>query len=586
MARLKLPDGVDLERLCSSISNSRRALEPFRRERRLAVKQYVGKHYSDDGPREDVPVNMIAEYVTIMSRSLVAKNPSVMFSTFDTRQKAVVSAMEAWAKDEIEEMELAFELRDWVTDALFSLGIMKVGLATPVDSALARWDLPSGQPFAKTISLDDWVWDMFAKTPKELTYCGHRYRVPVDVANEFLRKGREDKFEATDPMDNNSDGDERLWKLGRGAGNSTEEFEEHVDLWEIELPRHKLVVTLRDDGGIPSPERPVRIAPLVAPPCGHYHYLGMYKVPDNLMPKAPVHDLIDTHLAINRSYRKLIAQVDRFKSVLPVRGGQMSEAGGVKQASDGEIIECENASELKEVSFGGPSALVFQMAEHLKTLFEGLAGNLALLGGRSPQSKTAAQDKMLNENASAGVSDMQDTTITGTAKVMKSLAWYWWNHPEKEMLSQYSARSTPEFKMTRRVRPQQRRGPMPRVKVDPYSMMHSTPQSRLAFMNGVVAQMQPMMGLLQQQGVFFDVNTYLERVGRYGDEPDLQDIFQYQDPPEQEAASASADSGDTGPANKTTTIERRSMGGADSQGSQRQEITNQVRQMAAAQGGE
>lgn len=586
MARLKLPDGVDLERLCASVANSRKALEPYRRERRIAVKQYVGKHYSDDGPKEEVPVNMIAEYVTIMSRSLVAKNPSVMFSTFDRKMKSVVAKMEAWAKDEIEQMELAFELRDWVTDALFSLGIMKVGLATPVDSALSRWDLPSGQPFASTISLDDWVWDMFAKKPKELTYAGHRFRVPVDVANEFLRKGREDKFEATDPNDNNADGDERLWKMGRGAGNSSQEFEEHTDLWELELPRHKIVVILRDDGGVPTAERPVKVSPLVAPPCGHYHYLGMYKVPDNLMPKAPVHDLIDTHLAINRSYRKLISQVDRFKSVLPVRGGQMDEAGNVKQAIDGEIIECENAAELKEVSFGGPSPLVFQMAEHLKALFEGLAGNLALLGGRAPQSKTAAQDKMLNENASAGVADMQDTTITGTARVLKSLGWYWWNHPEKVMESQYSARSTPEVTMIRRLRPEERRGPMPRVKVDPYSMMHSTPQSRLAFMNAVVAQMQPMMVLLQQQGVFFDVNTYLERVGRYGDEPDLVEIFQYQDPPETEASSPDSGGGDTGPANKTTTIERRSMGGADSQGSQRQEITNQVREMAAAQGAE
>ena len=46
------------------------------------------------------------------------------------------------------------------------------------------------------------------------------------------------------------------------------------------------------------------------------------------------------------------------------------------------------------------------MSDHIRSAFDFIGGNLALIGGRSPQARTAAQDKMLNENASAGVASM------------------------------------------------------------------------------------------------------------------------------------------------------------------------------------
>ena len=45
------------KKLCEAIEYSRRKLEPFRRQRTSAVKQYVGAHYTDESAPERMPVN-------------------------------------------------------------------------------------------------------------------------------------------------------------------------------------------------------------------------------------------------------------------------------------------------------------------------------------------------------------------------------------------------------------------------------------------------------------------------------------------------------------------------------------------------
>ena len=64
-------------------------------------------------------------------------------------------------------------------------------------------------------------------------------------------------------------------------------------------------------------------------------------------------------------------------------------------------------------------------------------------------------------------------------------------------------------------------------------MQHQTPQSRLAALNQVVTQIiTPMMPILQQQGIQFDINAYLQKVAAYSNMPDLGDIVTIGEPPQ------------------------------------------------------
>ena len=601
---MKLPDGVDLTRLREAVRQSRSDLQVFRREKADAIKQYVGYHYSKGGTTAQVPVNLLGMYISIMSRALVAKEPRVMLSTFDDEMRPAVDQMQQWLNEDVERTGLANTLRRWVIDALFSVGILKVALASPERLTTTDAEVLVGEPLCSVVSLDDFIVDLHAREASEVSFIGHRYRVPLDVANKLFKTAKDDKLHASDSDDLNSEGDMRANVIGRGDGGSLKQYKDYVDLWEIYLPLDgQIIVTLRDDGGLPGDEKsgkPLRVQKWVGPYCGPYHLLGFGLVPDNLMPKSPTMDLIDLHMATNRTYRKLVEQVDRFKSLLPVRGAAMDEGNRVKQASDGDIIQADNAGDMKEVAFGGPSQLLQLFVQDLQSKFDFVGGNLALLGGRGPQSRTASQDKMLNENASTGVADMQGTVVAGVSDVMKAVCWFHWMHPQKVMRTSKQIPGTDDS-IPRNLHPYNpdaenfpslvaqgatmRRGPMPNLRVDPYSLTHKTPQERLGFFTSTLTQLTPYLQSMQQQNIMVDFNALLEILSKLGDEPELKKVFKYQEPvtPDQETPPADGAAGKSPVSDRTYT---RVSVGQGSQAAQGQSMMAQLMKGAANSNGD
>lgn len=507
----------------------------------------------------------------IVGRNLIAKNPRVMLSVFNKDMKAPVNAMQTWANKEIEQIYLANTLQRVVLDALFSVGICKVALATPSDSALMAWNQSAGQPFACRVDLDDFVFDTHARDFAEVSYMGHRYRAPIDVVKDSKFYGNKRKdLQPTEDKQYNQQGDERIGALGRGeyAGDITE-FEDMVDLWEIYLPRHRKVLTIADDaiqGGLGDADGLMDVAlreqDWLGPPCGPYHMLGYRTVPGNAMPKAPIQDLIDLHDSANRLYRKLIDQAERQKELLTVQGGADADGNRIMHANDGEVIRLDRPEANRPWASGGANAGTLQMAMHLIDRFSWLAGNLDSMGGLSPQSKTAKQDAMLAENSAQSISDMQAITIDYTAGVLKALCWYWWNDPVTVQKSVYALPGMPDIAIQREVQPQQRQAVRFEdldVQVDPYSMQHSTPQQRGQMLQGMVQQtIIPLAGLLQQNGVMFDVNAYLQQMARLWNMPELVEIISIQEPPEMERPPSGGAETGAAPAETTRNYVRES----------------------------
>ncbi len=515
------------------------------------VQQYAGHHWSDEGTTEKVPVNLISLYVSVVGRNLIAKNPRVMLSTFDRSLKPTVSAMQAWANKEIEHMRLQETLQRVVVDALFSIGIAKVALATPADSASMAWNLGAGEPFAERVDLDDFVYDIHARDFGEVAYIGHRFRVPLQSVRDssLYHRSRKDLTASDDPL-YNLEGDERINVLGRGAYGGNEEYEDMVDLWEIYLPRHRLVITLADDNltgpsATNSTADPLRVQKWLGTEAGPYHILSMGIVPGNAMPKGPLQDLIDLHEAANKAYRKVVRMSERTKELTAVQGGAMEDGSRVMQADDGDILRLDNPDKIKQFVMGGQALQgVIAWATTAKDLFAYMAGNLDMMGGLSPQSKTAAQDKLLAENSTKALADMQDRTITFTSDVIKSLCWYWWHDPFKVQRSKHALPGLPNLQIQRQVTPAQRQAGRFEdldITVDPYSMQHNTPQSRMAALNQVVTQIVlPMMQLLVQQGIAFDINAYLQKIAQYMDMPDLAEIITIQAPPQPDVSTGAS----------------------------------------------
>jgi hypothetical protein len=567
----KLPDNVSLERLCAAVTRDRRELEPFRRARVEMVRQYAGSNYGNDAAPAEVTVNLLGLYVEVITQNLVDNAPRVMLSTFDLGRKPQVDQEERWLNDELVRMGVVETYKRAIYDGLFTVGIVKVALATPADAAAEAWDVQAGQPFMDLIDLDDFACDTTARRFERCYYHACRYRIEVDLANELYAKGRADKFETQDRADYNQGGDERIHAIS-GTKGHREEATDYCDLWEVYIPRHKLVVTLRDDSGVPDTAfGPVRVQPWVGPAGGPYHFLSFGTVPGNLMPKAPIMDLFDLHRHFNRTYRKLMRRTADAKTVTVFDATQTDVVTRFKNEPDGGLIQGTNPQGIVKLESGGPTNDLVVMADHIWGYFNRKGGNIELLGGRGAQSRTASQDKMLNENAGAGISHLSDNFRAFVQSTCEAMLWYAHHHPTLVMETAYRSRVAPDVPFPpRRLAPAGRAGPPPAITIDPYSLARQTPQSRLAFIKDVLGTVAPMMQLVAQQGHLPDMGEILKLFAKYGDDPDIITIFGLGEP----VQPGSGGDGGGMPANTTRTYNRVSSGGQGPAAEQQQLDTN------------
>lgn len=569
---------VNLNRLCWAMQRARLSLRRYRANRREMVREYVGQWWSEEGADREVPINLLSIYIQVVARNLVSHNPRVSLTTFDKRHQPVVAAAETWVNQEIPRMKLAGTLKRIVLDALFSVGICKVALATPADAASFAWKLQAGRPFAERVDLDDFVFDVHARDFAEVGFIGHRLRVPLAAVKEspLYSRARQDLV-ATPVQLYNQEGDERIDVMGKGTYSAnSEEFEDHVDLWEVYLPQHRLVLTLADEwlagagGGEMGNDEPLRTVRWLGPDEGPYHTLGFLTVPGNAMPLGPLQHVYDLHLLMNNIFRKLSRQSERQKELLLVAGGHTEDGERIIKASDGDAIRVDNPAASKLAMFGGPNQPLLAMEMQTWDLFNRLAGNLEMMGGLGPQSKTLGQDQLLAQNASGAVADKQEATVDFTSRVVSALLWYWWKDPFRTMSSKFQVPGVPELALDRHVSPLMRsRVPFEALdlRVDPYSLQHQSPAQRLAFLDQTIQQLAPLMPVLMQQGVMLDAHAYLQKKAKYADEPDLPDIFTIQEPPQPSSqAPPGPPGGSSLPPETTRNYVRHSQGGASRYG--------------------
>lgn len=587
-----LPAEIDLGRLCRAVERDRYELRPFRANRLEMVRQYLGKWYGDNASAAEVVVNDLGLYVEVVTQSLIDNAPRVMLSTFDQAQAPAVAATQQWVNDEFVRMNVAETYKRIAYDALFWVGVAKVSLATPADAAAEAWDVEAGQPFIEGVDPEDMSWDMTARRFSRCAYHACRYRLPVRLANALYRRGRQDEFTAEDRQDINAPGDERMHTLAVTTGYR-DQIEDECDLWEVYLPAHRLVVTLRDTAGLPDPSRePVRVQPWVGPAGGPYHFFGIGIAPGNLNPKAPIMDLYDLARHRGMAYRKLMRRTRDTKKVTAFDGKDTDDATRLNKASDGDSIQVSNAAAIRDIQTGGPDRDLLTMFDHMGQQFSRRGGNMEVLGGRSVEARTATQEKLLNENASAGIGALKSAFDQFVQETAQSLMWFYHHHPRKVMQSEWSPPMLPEMKATREVYPgdpnfpappgaMRRTGTPPHVKIDTYSLAKQTPASRLAFVNSVLQQTAPFAPLLQQQGKTINMDELLKLYAELGNEPRIAAIFNLAAPTDPRNGQDTGPGEATMPAQTTRTYERISSGGQGPQ-AEKQDLAIDVARMGEA----
>lgn len=542
---MKLPEGFDVDALCTAAYRARLALRYPREVRVMAVRARAGFYYSTDSVNKPQPINMLEMFHTIIGGRLISNNPQANITTDIPEAKQMASAMMAWVNKQIVKIKLVETLQRATEDSLDWFGIVMVALATPGDAAMSGWNLKAGEPFAMNVDPDDFVWDLHARRMDSTSYEGHRFRIPLTVANKMYGASR--KLESTDDKMYNMEGDERVSNIARTTMLGFDEIEPMIDLWHFYIKRHKLCVIVRDDdiagcgvkgwGGY-NKGRVLDAYTWIGPDEGPYHKFILKDIPGSSLPKGPVQDYLDLNENINILACKLMRQGDRQKEVIVGTNAASKDLATVLKTADGEAMYADRPDSIKSVMWGGPNQQNFQLLIAFIKQLSWLMGNLDIQGGLGPESGTAKQDEMLNANSSATTENMQQKVMNGVISMVNALLWFWYHNPYKVMKVTYSLPGMPSVTAPLQVHPHPGDQPQPpgqmartfkfedlNLHVDPYTVQFQSPQQRQQAIDSVVMNIiVPLSQMLQAQGVQFDVRTYLQKKAKMMDMPDLMEI--------------------------------------------------------------
>jgi hypothetical protein len=528
-------------KLKDAVQKSRKSQESYRKNRLNRIMEYVGKTYFDDGTKHTVPVNMLELAVSTWKSHLVSSCPQVIVGT-PHRELAPTAYKFELAMNHLIRHEINLEeaLNRWVGDAMFGMGILKVGVCAGYQVEIDGFLHDVGQPYCQGVSLDDWVHDQAASRWDKIQFCGNMYRLPLEKMDKELYDLT--GVRTSDAMPHNESGDTRAETISRGTDSkpAEEQLYPEVCLWDLWLPLDGLIVTVQADSSQTDSvigERPLRVVEWDGPECGPYHLLGYHDVPDQICPLPPTAVLEELHRIVNVLYRKLAKQAERQKKHSTFRGSAEADATRMNEASDGEWVRMDDPTGTAEISVGGIDQANYAFTVDAIGRTSYMGGNLDSLAGLSPQAETAKQDQMLRESASVRITDMQNRTMSATKKVLESIGWHLFYDPFIEIPIVKRVAGTP-LQLEGMFTPEDREGDFLQYNfsIEPYSMKYQTPQEKLNAMRMIVQQdIIPLMPMLEQRQITFDIEQYLRKVAKYSNIEDLEElvIFSESNAPQQ-----------------------------------------------------
>ena len=526
---MKATDTNAMSRLRQKIKHDDRELaDGFRKNRQIAVREYVGSNHAAGGPNKHVPVNFCNLMVDVLTLFLAGGTPKVFVDTRIQQRRAFGKKLEN-AINQLIRRKIRFResVRRVVKDAIFAMGIMKVGLNTARQVEIGGVLHDVGQVYADPVDPDHFVLDLSAYVREDCLYFSERYRVRREDAQECGLYDPDLIANVPTAQPGPPPDEDRGHSVRRAAhedGGAPADFEDHIWLMDVYLPKDRLVLTFSCAGG----DTQLRVPDAVqfdGPECGPYYLLGYGQVPLSVLPLAPVANVMHLHEELNKIARKIINQAKRQKTITIGVNSTEEDNKAVRDARDGDFLLLSTPVAPQEVSYGGPSQGLLAIFQQFMTLFNYFGYNVEGLGGMRQQASTATQEQMMTGGATRRLSDMAATTEAFTSDVVHGIAWHLW----EDQVNEYDLVvpvSGAGFSVPDRWRRNERDGEFPDYSFTmvPYSMQERSPDSEydvlISIMRDVVMQLVPFM---QAAGIQPDVERFLMRVGRLKD-IDMSDL--------------------------------------------------------------
>ena len=316
----------DLAGLRQSISANSKRWQDHLDNRMALMRQVSGFNYGPKSERtaDYVIFPLMGMMYRIFSRLIVSNDPRANVVHWDPEYDVHCHELKLSLDDEFERIELGSTLRDVANESLFLAGWTKIGRIdkSTVEDALG-YQNPMGSVFVDPVLSEDIIFDMRSKRWKNIGYIGDWSRVPT----EWIRENKEFPKDARERIDPTNDlsvlpfaGNMRKVRsqvLSTGKMQALEgDFEESSDIGTIFFPREQKVLTIDR-----SVTHVLRWEDWDGPPGGPYrNRLGYTYLPGNLVPLAPLAEVVDQHLAANVLANKSLEMARNQKTILVASG--------------------------------------------------------------------------------------------------------------------------------------------------------------------------------------------------------------------------------------------------------------------------
>lgn len=525
----KKPSKAEITRLQESINWSYMQLKPFRENDKYAMEQYVGAHYSEKGSNKNVPFSLLELAISTYTQRLSGGKPKVLFTTPHDQLQPQKSKLQRGTNHLLEEIDFGATLADAVQGGFFSMGIIKMGLDLRSQQEWNGFLHDVMQPFADSVTLDNWCHDMSATRWDKIQHCEDRYSILLEDAAEMFEHG--DKLMPIEDTEGYGKDDDRLKDMTQGNSFNREHYREIGEVWDVWDPRENIIITLAAGEGMPCDVTGeyLNVMDWNGPERGPYRLLRFNPVRGNVMPLPPVGLWMDMHELANNVMRKLGRQAQRQKTVWGAQPGSEADANTTINANDGEIVKILGAK-ATEMKFPGvdPQQLAFLI--QIKNMASWLWGNLDALGGLSPQAETLGQDRLLTASASQRLVKMQNTTLDFASSCILCLS---------ELLYQDPGIILPQTKRHGNIEipvywtPEDREQDFfeYNMKLEPYSLQYRSPTERLETIRQTMQQMvAPFMEQMMAQGIHVDFEKLYRIISEYTGLDELNQILIYTNP--------------------------------------------------------